>query len=169
MPINDRNLEAGTKLTARYKGQERTVLVRAGEEGGLEFELDSGTIFKSLSAAGSAVMNGVACNGWRFWTSVGEPAGGAGEGAPGPTRSATEPRPRKNGQRSVAVKVIRRVPNQHSAPPGSTKWFCSGCMKSFLHESVLGEPTACPEGHAREQTDELAVGHAVDDEEATAR
>lgn len=169
MPINDRNLEAGTKLTAKYKGQEHTVLVLADEEGGLGFELDNGTIFKSLSAAGSAVMNGVACNGWRFWTSVAERAGSPGEAAPGPTRSATVPKPKKNGQRSVAVKTIRRVPNQHSVPPGSTKWFCSGCMKSFLHESALGEPAACPEGHAREQIDELAVGHPVDNEEAAAR
>lgn len=168
MPINDRNLEAGTKLTAKYKGQEHTVLVLADEEGGLAFELDNGTIFKSLSAAGSAVMNGVACNGWRFWTVAGEQAGSADEAAQGPTRAATEPKAKKNGQRSVIVKIIRRVPNQHSVPPGSTKWFCSACMKSFIRGSALGEPEACPEGHAREQVDELALGHSVD-EEAAAR
>ena len=63
MVIENRDLAAGTKLVARYRGQQHTVFVIGDAETGLGFELDNGTIYKSLSSAGKAVMNGVACNG----------------------------------------------------------------------------------------------------------
>ena len=145
MPINDRNLEAGAKLTAKYKGQVHSVLVLADDKGGLGFELDNGTIFKSLSSAGSAVMGGTACNGWRFWTPEGE---------------VTEPRPSKKAETAKngpakLVRQLKRVPNQKGVPEGQTKWFCSACQASFLAETG-SEPQACPEGHAREVEDEFA-------------
>lgn len=70
MPIDGgmRNkLEAGMVLVAKYKGTEYRADVVAGEGERLIFRFD-GRDFKSPSAAGSAVMNGVACNGWRFWS-----------------------------------------------------------------------------------------------------
>jgi hypothetical protein len=71
MPIDGgaRNkLEAGTVLVARYKGAEHRVEVVAGDDGKVRFRLADGREFKSPSAAGSAVMGGIACNGWRFWS-----------------------------------------------------------------------------------------------------
>ncbi len=67
MAVKDRNLEAGTRLVARYKKREyKAAVVEA--EGGIRYRLEDGREFKSLSSAGSALMNGVACNGWRFWS-----------------------------------------------------------------------------------------------------
>lgn len=136
MAIENRELEAGTKLVARYKGAQHTVLVLKDNEGKLGFELDNGTIFRSLSKAGSQVMGGTACNGWRFWTPEGEVPEKAARVA---TEAPTEPKAKQ-------VKQIRRVPNQKGVDDGQVKWFCSGCMKSFLTESTA-EPEKCPQGH----------------------
>jgi hypothetical protein len=71
MPIDGgvRNkLEPGTVLVARYKGAEHRAEVVAGEEGKVGYRLADGREFKSPSAAGSAVMGGIACNGYRFWS-----------------------------------------------------------------------------------------------------
>ncbi len=67
MAVKDRNLEAGTRLVARYKKREYKAIVVETEEG-IRYRLEDGREFKSLSSAGSALMNGVACNGWRFWS-----------------------------------------------------------------------------------------------------
>ncbi len=67
MPIEDRKLEAGTRLVARYKKQDRTCEVVETTEG-LRYRLDDGTEHRSPSSAGKAAMDGVACNGWRFWS-----------------------------------------------------------------------------------------------------
>ena len=63
-----KQLAAGMRLTAKYRKQEYTADVDEGEDGKLRFRLADGREFSSPSAAGSAVMNGVACNGWRFWS-----------------------------------------------------------------------------------------------------
>ena len=44
----------------------------AGDDGKLRFRLADGREFGSPSAAGSAVMGGISCNGWRFWSLAGE-------------------------------------------------------------------------------------------------
>src|SRR5688572_1116444 len=67
MPIQNPNLEAGTRLVANYKKQAYVCMVVAEGEG-LAFVLEDGRRFKSLSSAGSAVMDGKAVNGWRFWS-----------------------------------------------------------------------------------------------------
>lgn len=61
-------IKPGAELVARYKGVEHTAEVVAGEKGKLHFRLADGREFKSPSAAGKAVMGGIACNGWRFWS-----------------------------------------------------------------------------------------------------
>jgi len=149
MPVNDRNLQGGEKLVARYKGQEHTVLVLADDKGGLGFELDGSTIYKSLSSAGSAVMGGTACNGWRFWT----PEGELKERTPKePKAKAGTAKAEKNGR---IVKQIKKVANQKTTPVGKVRWFCSACMAGFLHDA--GEvPAVCPSGHPAEVEDELA-------------
>src|SRR5438132_7273353 len=74
VPIEDRDLKVGTVLVARYKKQDRTCeLVETPD--GVRYRLDDGTEHKSPSSAGKAAMDGVACNGWRFWSIQGsEPA-----------------------------------------------------------------------------------------------
>lgn len=69
--IEGRKLKPGTKLVAKYKGREHGAKVVVGEEGRVRYRLADGREFASPSGAGSAVMGGVACNGWRFWTVAG--------------------------------------------------------------------------------------------------
>ena len=149
MAIDNRDLKAGQKLVARYKGQEHTVLVLVlGDEttNGLGFELDGGTIYRSLSSAGSAVMGGTSCNGWRFWSPE-----GSLKTKPDKTETV-----KHTAKPAAKVRLIKKVPNQKGVPASRVKWFCSGCMKSFLAD-VAEDPQACPEGHSREATDEFAT------------
>ena len=66
------SLAAGMRLGATYRKQEHIAEVVAGEDGKLRFRLADGREFASPSAAGSAVMGGISCNGWRFWSLGGE-------------------------------------------------------------------------------------------------
>lgn len=63
-----KKLVAGLRLSATYRKVQHTAEVVATEDGTLRFRLSDGREFKSPSAAGSAVMDGIACNGWRFWS-----------------------------------------------------------------------------------------------------
>ena len=67
MSIENRNLKAGTKLVATYKGNNYGAEVVKGT-GGLLYRLGDDREFKSPSSAGSAIMGGKACNGWKFWS-----------------------------------------------------------------------------------------------------
>jgi hypothetical protein len=66
MPIDNRELAAGTGLVARYKKQDRTCEVVETADG-LRYRLDDGTEHRSPSSAGKAVTGG-SCNGWVFWS-----------------------------------------------------------------------------------------------------
>src|SRR5487761_2135154 len=81
-------LVPGTELVGRYKRTQFTATVR---EDGIYVEpapLTSATEadphgpFKTLSAAGKAVMGGISCNGWRFWSLAGGEEEGKGPAAP---------------------------------------------------------------------------------------
>ena len=61
-------LAPGTRLAAKYKGVEYSATVVEAKSGGIRYRFDDGQEFGSLSAAGTAVMGGIACNGWRFWS-----------------------------------------------------------------------------------------------------
>ena len=150
MPITNRDLPAGTILVATYKKEQHRALVLESDNG-KGYELDGGTIYRSLSAAGSAVMGGTACNGWRFWSvEGGEPE--APEGAtPAPKR---EKAPNAKGATGKKVRQVRKVPNQKGVAAGEARWFCSACMVGFVLP-VDEEPTACPAGHPREIEDDL--------------
>src|SRR5829696_2553837 len=54
-------LQPGTRLWARYRGAEFVAEVMVGEDDKRRYRLEDGREFKSLSAAGSAVMGGIAC------------------------------------------------------------------------------------------------------------
>lgn len=129
MSIEDRNLKPGTKLVARYKGKEHTAEVVQTEEG-LRYRLEDGREFKSPSSAGSAVMGGSACNGWRFWSVAG----------------SEEAKPKKASKDQVGVK---NNPNGLISRLEDGRWFCSACMEAF--EAPEGvEPQGCPKGHRPE-------------------
>ena len=67
MAIENRNLEPGTKLIARYKKEEYRAEVVSGEEGRILYRLADGREFKSPSAAATAITS-KAANGWNFWS-----------------------------------------------------------------------------------------------------
>jgi len=90
MPIENRNLEAGTRLAARYKGTAYFCEVVQTEEG-IRYQLEDGREFKSPSSAASAVMGGMAANGWRFWSL-------AEELAEKPKKEKAAAKARKNGR-----------------------------------------------------------------------
>jgi hypothetical protein len=62
MAIENRDLQPGTKLIAKFKKEEYRAEVISGEEGKVKYRLADGREFKSLSAAGTAIT-GKACNG----------------------------------------------------------------------------------------------------------
>ena len=130
MSIEDRNLAPGTKLVARYKAKEYTAEVVKTEEG-LRYRLEDGREFKSPSSAGSAIMGGSACNGWRFWSVAGAEA--------------------------AKPKAAKEAGKKSKADPGNGlithledgRWFCNACMEPF--EAPAGvEPQGCPKGHSPE-------------------
>jgi len=130
MAIEDRNLAAGTKLVARYKGKEYTAEVVEAEEG-LRYRLEDGKEFKSPSSAGSAVMGGSACNGWRFWSVAG----------------SEKAKPKKTPKKAA----------KENANPGNSliermedgRYFCSACQEAFDAPKGV-EPQGCPKGHRPE-------------------
>ena len=137
MAIENRNLAVGTRLVATYKKQ-AYVCTLEQEEGKPVFVLEDGKRYKSPSSAGSAVMGGSACNGWRFWSVAGEqPAAAPADLSDTPT-SAPKPSPAPR-----AYKLIKRTPNQQGVSEGSTRWFCSACMNGFITEGAE-TPEICP-------------------------
>jgi hypothetical protein len=130
MSIEDRNLKAGTKLVARYKGQEYSAEV-VETEGGIRYRLADGSEFKSPSSAGSAIMGGSACNGWRFWSVAGD-------------EQAKPKKAPKKGDKAKANPgkgLIERVEDG--------RYFCNACMEAFDAPKGV-EPQGCPKGHTPE-------------------
>jgi hypothetical protein len=131
--IENRDLRPGTKLVAWYKGQEHAADV-VETEAGIRYRLADGKEYKSPSAAGSAVMGGNACNGWRFWSLV--------DGATKPTKTAAETkkvgRTPRNGK-----DLIRKMDDG--------RYFCSSCMDAFDAPAGV-EPLGGPPATARRQS-----------------
>ena len=79
--IENRELEAGMKLNARFKKQDYTAEVVSAEQAdlkgptddGMRIKLADGREFRSVSSAAKAVTGG-SINGWRFWSPAGRPA-----------------------------------------------------------------------------------------------
>jgi len=128
MPIEDRNLKPGTKLFASYKGQVYSCTVMEGDDkGGQRFMLEDNRLFKSPSAAGSAIMGGNACNGWRFWSLEGQ-----------------EPKPK-------ARKVKAEANPDAFEQMEDGRYFCNACAEAF--EAPKGViPQGCPQGHTAAQS-----------------
>ena len=149
MALENRTLPVGTRLVARYKGYSYHCVVTSRDEDKVGFTLDCpdhpdlhGKEFKSPSSAGSAVMGGVACNGWRFWSLEGQE----------PTRKEPKGKGKAKGSK---FRVIKKVANQQGLEEGQVRYWCSACMKSFVLEDGQ-EPEACPQGHRAEDLEPTA-------------
>jgi len=155
MPIENRNLTKGTKLTGRYHKQSYSCEVVENTEGKLHYKLEDGREFKSPSAAGMAIT-GHSCDGWKFWSVVTDenavaPAAENQAAAPAtePNQTAepvTEPAPiaAKTDPKKTGVFL---VPNQKGVPEGQIRWFCRDCGKSFI-ASAVEVPGVCPNHQA---------------------
>ena len=144
MPIQDRNLAAGTRLAANYKKVRYVCEVGADEEGNQTFTVD-GKTFKSPSAAASHVMGGQAANGWRFWTPEGEAttpdvAADNGETKAKPERKA---RAARSPRKFKLIKVMEEQPSD--LEEGQVAYWCAACQRSFVAGAET--PEVCPEGH----------------------
>ena len=152
MPIENRNLTKGTKLTGRYHKQSYSCEVVEDAEGKLKYRLQDGREFKSPSAAGMAIT-GHACDGWVFWSVVTE------ENAPAPNAEKQEPAPAAETKQTVPTETapnankidskktgVFLVPNQKGVPEGQIRWFCRDCGKSFI-TSAVEIPGVCPAKH----------------------
>jgi hypothetical protein len=117
---------------------------------GRPFTLEDGRLLNRPSSAGKAVKNGVACNGWRFWSLAGE-AGAVIVSPAKPSKAKATPKP-KGVKR---VQQIKKLRIQKEAPEGQTRWFCSACQKGFFRPTGE-EPATCDEGHPWMVDDELA-------------
>ncbi len=155
MPIDNRTLVPGTKLVTTYKKTaHRCDVVETPD--GLRYRLADGREFGSPSAAGRAVTGRVSCDGWKFWRVEGTEPAKAATPKPTATQAAIPLKAKASNGVAKLVRQISKLPNQKGVPEGSTKWFCSACMKSFVNEG-RHEPEACPEGHLARAADEFAA------------
>jgi hypothetical protein len=171
MPIENRNLQPGTRLIATYKKETFHALVVAGEDGKPRYQLSpyDGREFKSPSSLGTAVT-GKSCNGWAFWSvdtsaqetsaepvATQEPAA-EGESDPqeqepeaeaSPEEPTGQEEPGEEEQEKAPAPVtagFRRVPNQRGVPEGEVRLYCDACKESFT-APVGQQPDTCPMGH----------------------
>ena len=143
MAIENRDLQAGTKLIAKYKKEEYRAEVIAGEEGKVKYRLADGQEFKSPSAAGTAVT-GKACNRWAFWSL--EPDAAPTDLPEASSEEQGEAAEDAEKQNPPPAAGFRRVPNQKGVGEGEVRLYCDACQSSFT--SPADQPVAtCPEGH----------------------
>ncbi|MBI5288544.1 MAG: hypothetical protein HY873_06185 [Chloroflexi bacterium] len=151
MPLENRNLEPGTVLVARYKKQERTCEVVQTDDG-VRFRLDDGTEHRSPSSAGKQAMGGVACNGWRFWSRQGdlkpakEPKAKKAAKAEKPAKAATKkaakaekpakaatkkPAAKKGAAKKSAAKKGKGAKKKAARMASSGSYGCGACGQEF--------------------------------------
>ena len=126
MPIENRNMEPGTVLTARHKKEDRSCEVVETTDG-LRYRLDDGTVHRSPSAAGKAVT-GFACNGWVFWSIVGmeKPKREPKAKVENPPKTKKEPAAKKCAKKTMSAKKAT------SARMASDTSYCCGvCPETF--------------------------------------
>ena len=128
MPIENRDLEPGTVLTARYKKQDRTCEVVQTADG-LRYRLDDGTEHKSPSSAGKAAMGGVACNGWRFWSLQGTGPVPKAK-AEKPVKAAAKPKTKVAPKKAAKAKDAKKPKATRAAAKGDS-YGCGVCAETF--------------------------------------
>jgi len=142
MPIENRNLTKGTKLTGRYHKQTYSCEV-VETEGKLRYRLEDGREFKSPSAAGMAIT-GHSCDGWKLWSLQTEETAPVVETETKEQPTEQTPEPVQNAAKSDPKKTgVFLVPNQKGVPEGQIRWHCRECGKSFI-ASAVEVPGVCP-------------------------
>jgi hypothetical protein len=134
MSIEDRNLKPGTVLVARYKKAQHRCEVVAGEDGKVLYRIKGGKEYGSPSAAGSAVMGGTACNGWRFWTPEGqEPARKAASAPKSAKKAAAKPKAARKAKAAKAKKGRKVAGGSNGEPPVPVEKpiSCGDCGREF--------------------------------------
>ena len=129
MPLENRDLTAGTRLAGHYKGKRRTCEVVSTDDG-LRFRLDDGTEHRSPSSAGRAAMGGVACNGWRFWSLDSDLA----ENAPRKAKSARAAKPAKKAPARKAATRKRAAAKKNATGKRASRrasYGCGVCRETF--------------------------------------
>jgi len=151
MPLENRNLEPGTTLVARYKKQERICEVVQTDDG-VRFRLDDGTEHRSPSSAGKQAMGGVACNGWRFWSLQGDlkPAKAA--------KAAKEPKATKAKAETPAKAPAKKTGAKKGAKKSAKKG--KGGKKKSARMASSGS-YGCGACGAEFPTMKLATEHAL--------
>jgi rubrerythrin len=160
MTITNRNLQPGTRLEAKYRGQSHEA--RVCQDGVIELiaprPAGAQQYFKSLSKAANAIT-GNSVNGWRFWSIAGSTNPAVRQAVADGEAAADEDEMREAqaaleaeghpiaGLEPKMVKVIKRTANQRGIPASQVRYFCSACMAGFLFPEGPA-PEACPEGHA---------------------
>jgi len=133
MPIEDRNLQAGTRLVARYKKQDRSCDVVETSDG-QRYRLDDGTEHRSPSSAGKAVTGG-ACNGWVFWSIAGtetpkrEPKAKADK--PKKEPAAKKPATAKAAPKRGKAKSAKKGKASRAAAKSDASYGCGVCPEMF--------------------------------------
>ena len=145
MPIENRELAAGTRLVARYKKQDRACEVVETAEG-VRYQLDDGTEHRSPSSAGKAVTGG-SCNGWVFWSV---------EDTEKPKR---EPKPKaeKPKEEPAAKPAKSNVPPKKGAKTKRTKPKKSKAMRA----AAIGDSYGCGACGESFPTMKAATAHAA--------
>jgi leucyl aminopeptidase (aminopeptidase T) len=125
MSIENREVAVGTRLVARHKKQDRTCEVVETPDG-LRYRLDDATEHRSPSSAGKAAMEGVACNGWRFWSVEGtEPKTKAEK----PAKAKMEPAAKKPAKAAKKGKSAKKSKAAKMASDAS--YGCGVCPETF--------------------------------------
>jgi len=136
MPLENRSLEIGTVLHARYKGKERTCEV-VQTAAGLRYRLDDGREFASVSSAGKAAMNGVSCNGWRFWSSEGTEKSKREPDADRAAKAKRKPAAKKPANSKAARKTSAKTKSAkngktiRAASNSGDSYGCGACAATF--------------------------------------
>ena len=139
MPIENRELAAGTRLVARYKKADRTCEVVETPDG-LRYRLDDATEHRSPSSAGKAVTGG-ACNGWVFWSVEGtekprrEPKAKTEkpvkEPAAKPTAHGKPAKAKAAPKKGAKAKSAKKGKAMRTASKGGASYGCGACGESF--------------------------------------
>jgi hypothetical protein len=128
MPIENRDLEAGTRLVVRHKGAEYTCEVVKTKDG-LRYRLKDGKEFNSPSSAGREITGGVAVNGWRFWSLEGTLPERNAKTAKAAKPSAKEAPAKKAAKKSTKKAAKKKV--ARAAAARGDKYGCGVCGETF--------------------------------------
>ena len=138
--IEDRNLKPGMVLEATHKKKDYRCEVVKGEEGKLIYRLPNGKEFTSPSRAGTEVMGGVACNGWRFWSVAGSAKPKAAKAATkATTRTTVAKKTPKKAKRATKAKPVVGGANGEESAPVEKPVNCGECGQEFPTSREAGD------------------------------